>query len=27
LRLLGNGVCPQTCELAFRTLWEELTNE
>jgi DNA (cytosine-5)-methyltransferase 1 len=26
LRLLGNGVCPQTCELAFRTLWEELTK-
>jgi len=27
LRLLGNGVVPATAELAFRTLWEELTNE
>ena len=27
LRLLGNGVVPSTAELAFRTLWEELTNE
>jgi DNA (cytosine-5)-methyltransferase 1 len=25
LRLLGNGVVPATAELAFRTLWEELT--
>jgi hypothetical protein len=25
LRLLGNGVVPSTAELAFRTLWEELT--
>jgi len=24
LRLLGNGVVPDTCELAFRTLWKEL---
>ncbi|MCK5616299.1 hypothetical protein KAR91_81305 [Candidatus Pacearchaeota archaeon] len=23
LRLLGNGVVPQTAELAFRTLWEK----
>lgn len=26
LRLLGNGVLPATAELAFRTLWEELTK-
>jgi hypothetical protein len=25
LRLLGNGVVPATAELAFRTLWKELT--
>lgn len=24
LRLLGNGVCPQTAELAWKTLWKEL---
>jgi DNA (cytosine-5)-methyltransferase 1 len=24
LRLLGNGVCPQTAELAWRTLWRKL---
>ena len=27
LRLLGNGVCPQTAELAWRTLWKELNDE
>ena len=26
LRLLGNGVCPQTAELAWRTLWKEMDN-
>ena len=26
LRLLGNGVVPQTAEVAFRTLYEELTR-
>jgi len=26
LRLLGNGVVPATAEIAFRTLWEELTK-
>ena len=26
LRLLGNGVVPQTAELAWRTLWKELNN-
>ena len=26
LRLLGNGVVPDTCELAIRTLWEELNG-
>ena len=24
LRLLGNGVCPQTAEIAWRTLWREI---
>jgi hypothetical protein len=24
LRLLGNGVVPQTAELAWRTLWKEI---
>ena len=24
LRLLGNGVCPQTAEIAWRTLWKEI---
>ena len=24
LRLLGNGVCPQTAELAWKTLWKEM---
>jgi hypothetical protein len=27
LRLLGNGVVPQTAELAWRTLWKELTED
>lgn len=27
LRLLGNGVVPQTCELAFTTLWNQLTQK
>jgi DNA (cytosine-5)-methyltransferase 1 len=27
LRLLGNGVVPATAELAFRTLWQELTTK
>jgi len=27
LRLLGNGVVPDTCEIAFRTLFNELTNK
>ena len=27
LRLLGNGVVPQTAELAFRTLWEQICQE
>ena len=27
LRLLGNGVVPQTVELAFRTLLTEITNQ
>jgi len=27
LRLLGNGVVPQTCELAVRTLLKELLNK
>ena len=26
LRLLGNGVVPQTAELAWRTLWKEMDN-
>lgn len=26
LRLLGNGVVPSTCEIAFRTLYEEITD-
>ena len=26
LRLLGNGVCPQTAELAWRTLWRKMNN-
>ena len=26
LRLLGNGVCPQTAELAWKTLWEKINN-
>jgi DNA (cytosine-5)-methyltransferase 1 len=26
LRLLGNGVCPQTAELAWRTLWQKLSE-
>jgi hypothetical protein len=26
LRLLGNGVVPQTAELAWRTLWKELNE-
>ncbi len=26
LRLLGNGVCPQTAELAWKTLWKEMDN-
>ena len=26
LRLLGNGVVPQTAELAWKTLWKELNN-
>ena len=26
LRLLGNGVWPQTAELAWRTLWKELNE-
>ncbi len=27
LRLLGNGVCPQTAELAWKTLWKELNEK
>jgi hypothetical protein len=27
LRLLGNGVVPQTAELAWRTLWKEIHDE
>ena len=27
LRLLGNGVVPQTAELAWRTLWKELNDK
>lgn len=27
LRLLGNGVVPSTCEVAFRTLYNELMND
>jgi hypothetical protein len=26
LRLLGNGVVPQTAELAWKTLWKELIS-
>ena len=26
LRLLGNGVCPQTAELAWKTLWKEMNS-
>jgi hypothetical protein len=26
LRLLGNGVCVPTAELAWKTLWKELNN-
>jgi len=26
LRLLGNGVCPQTAELAWKTLWKEINK-
>ena len=26
LRLLGNGVVPQTAELAWRTLWKEMND-
>ena len=26
LRLLGNGVVPQTAELAWKTLWKEMDN-
>jgi hypothetical protein len=27
LRLLGNGVVPQTAELAWRTLWKQLNDK
>jgi len=27
LRLLGNGVCPQTAELAWKTLWKEMNAQ
>jgi hypothetical protein len=27
LRMLGNGVVPQTCEFAFRTLFRELLTQ
>jgi hypothetical protein len=27
LRLLGNGVVPDTCEIAFRTLYKELCEK
>jgi hypothetical protein len=27
LRLLGNGVVPQTAELAWKTLWERILNK
>jgi hypothetical protein len=26
LRLLGNGVVPQTAELAWKTLWKEINK-
>jgi hypothetical protein len=27
LRLLGNGVVPQTAEIAWKTLWEKLLEQ
>jgi len=27
LRLLGNGVCPKTAELAWKTLWQKLSEQ
>jgi hypothetical protein len=27
LRLLGNGVVPQTAELAWRTLWKQIHEQ
>jgi hypothetical protein len=27
LRLLGNGVVPQTAELAWKTLWKEINEQ